>query len=172
MSVVFTLVLSLRLLSSSVFMFRNLLILWTISAAIFHVLLGCCSPYVSCGAFPCTACIDSSLHDCQCDCCQSDRDESENPESKHESSLVPSTCENSHPSPQKPCDEVNCQFVFASRTDDTLDTISSNLLTNVQEVLPASYFLDVLLGGIRPEQPDLFLATSEPLYAIKQVWQI
>ncbi|WP_197442141.1 hypothetical protein [Thalassoglobus polymorphus] len=68
---------------------------------------------------------------------------------------------------------MNCHFVFAARTDDALDTLSSNLLTTVQEVLPASFFLDVLIGGNRLEQPDEFLlTTSEPLYAIKQVWQV
>lgn len=160
--------LSFQQLNSSDFMFRNFLILWTVSAAIFHVLLGCCSPYVSCCAYACTMCVDSSSSDCSGSKC----DEAENHESEQGSNLSSSPCGNSHPDPQKPCDDVDCQFVFAPRTDDTLDTLSSDLLATVQNVYPASFVLDVLPRLTRLERPDQFLTTSEPLYAIKQVWLV
>lgn len=154
-------------------MFRNFFILWTVSAAIFHVLLGCCSPYVGCCAYACTMCVNSSSPDCEGGCPASHRGEEEDGEPKHGSSLSSSPCGHNHPSPSAPCDEIDCQFVFAPRTDDTLDRLSIDLLAAVQDVLPASFVPDVLPRIMRIERPGrLFLATNEPLHALKQVWLV
>ncbi len=149
-------------------MFRNLLILWTVSAAIFHVLLGCCSPYVSCCTYACTMCVDSSSSDCS----RSECDEAGNRESEQGGNLSSSTCGDNHPTPQKPCGDVDCQFVIAPRTDDTLDTLSSDLLATIQDVSPSSFVLDVSLRLSRFERPHQFLTITEPLHALKQVWLV